>query len=113
MTVPLGSTTVTAVRRTKGTPDRLGVPTMTETTWDITGCSFQPVMSMPAENQSNIDMSISFWRLFAPPNTGLVVTDAIRYNGDTYEIHGDPQTWPDPVTGSPNHTEFWLRKARG
>jgi hypothetical protein len=113
MTVPLGSNVVTAVRRTEGAPDRLGVPAVIEQTWTITGCSFQPVMSMPSEDQSNVDLSVSLWRLFAPANSGLEVTDAIRYNGDTYEIHGDPQTWPDPVTGSPHHTEFWLRKARG
>lgn len=112
MIVPLGNTAVTAVRRTKGAPDRLGVPTETETTWSISGCSFQPV-SIPTEQLSNIDLSVSMWRLFTPPGTGLTVTDAIRYNGDTYEIQGDPQTWPDPITGADHHTEFWLRKARG
>lgn len=110
--VPFGNKTVTGVRRTASAPDRLGVPVDTESTFDIPGCSFQP-FAPPQELLSNVDLTQSVWKLFAPAGTGLTATDAVRVDGLTYEILGDPQQWPDPVTGAVDHTEFWLRRANG
>lgn len=110
--IPFGNKTVTGVRRTPGTPDRLGVPATVETTFEVPGCSFQP-FAPPQEQLSNADLVQSMWKLFAPAGTGLVVTDAVRIDGKTYEIFGDPQEWPDPITGATHHVEFWLRRATG
>lgn len=108
----LGNQTVTAVKRTPGAKDKMGVPTVSEIESDIAGCSFQP-FDRPTEQLANMDLSVSVYRLFTPPGTGLTVTDAIRVNGVEYEILGDPQTWPEPITGVDHHTEFLLRRANG
>lgn len=110
--IPFGNKTVTGVRRIPGAPDRLGVPVDSEVTFDIPDCSFQP-FATPQELLSNVDLSQSLWKLFAPAGTGLIVTDAVRIDGKTYEILGDPQEWPDPISGVTHHVEIWLRRATG
>jgi hypothetical protein len=110
--IPFGVKTVTGIRRTEGTPDKLGVPARVETTFDIPGCSFQP-LAKPKEDLGNVDLTQSAWKLFAPAGTGLTATDAVRIDGLVYEIVGDPHEWPDPVTGVTDHTEIWLRRANG
>lgn len=107
---PIGHQVITVVRRTDGPPDRLGVATPVETRYDVAGCSVQPLTT--AEQLSNVDQVVTRWRLFAPPNADLVVTDAVVVAGIQYEVDGDPQVWPD-MGGRPHHLEAYLRRATG
>ncbi|HEX5119849.1 MAG TPA: hypothetical protein VFW65_32080 [Pseudonocardiaceae bacterium] len=107
---PIGHQIITVIRRTSGPPDRLGVPTQVETRHDVSGCSVQPVGT--DEQLSNVDLVVTRWRLYAPADADVVVTDAVIAGGLTYEVDGDPQVWPD-IRGQPHHLEAYLRRATG
>lgn len=106
----IGHQVIAVVRRTEGIPDRLGVPTLVETTHYVSGCSVQPLATI--EQLSNVDQVVTRWRLFAPADADLIVTDAVITNGIQYEVDGDPMVWPD-LGGVPHHLEAYLRRATG
>lgn len=110
MTTFTGRETITVVHRTNGPPDPLGVPTRVESLRPVSGCSVQPLST--DEELSNVDRVTTRWRLIAPANTALSVTDAVVSQGLLYEIDGDPQLWTD-IRGQPHHLECLLRRATG
>lgn len=110
MTRPFGQQTVTGVHRTSGPADALGVPSRIDTPVDIAGCSFQPLSTN--EQLSDVDQVTTRWKLYAPASAMLTATDAVIVDGLTYEVDGDPQTWPDQC-GNPGYTEYLLRRATG
>jgi hypothetical protein len=57
----------------------------------VGGCSVQP---LPAnEVIVGRDTVVSRWTLFAPVATDLEATDRVVWEGDTYEVDGEPQRW--------------------
>jgi hypothetical protein len=117
VSVPLGADTVTVLKRSRGTIDRLGVATLVDTPTVVTGCSFQP--NAASEVVSDTDFNVAMWLLFTPVLEvfeSLTAADAIQVdiNGTptVFEDFGDPQLWTD-LFGRPDHYRIKLRKARG
>lgn len=111
--VALGVHTVTVLRATT-TEDDYGNPvrnwgSATQTT--VAGCSVQPVQSMgmdPGEVTVNRQTTISRWRLYAPDGTDVQSTDRVRWDGDVYDVDGEPQRWDFPPL---SHVTALLRRA--
>lgn len=68
----------------------------------------QPVSS--DENDLNQDRIVSRWRIFLPSAADVLATDRIVFDGETYQIDGEVQTWD---TGRPHHAEAYLKKVAG
>ncbi len=113
----LGNDTVTVLKRSPGTTDRLGVAHPISTPTVVNGCSLQP--NSADEVISDTDFTLAMWILFAPPLPiirSLTAADAIQIeiNGVdvVFEDFGDPMLWTDDE-GRPDHYRIKLRKARG
>lgn len=105
-----GRETVTVLTLADSTKDRLGVPARTWASTPVPGCSLQPVSA--TEANTNADLTIAMWRLYAPPTLQLTSRDRIQVGADVFEVFGDPQLWRDG-RGRPQHVQVLLRKARG
>lgn len=121
MTYPLvtllGNDTVTVLKRSYGTQDRLGVRALISTPTVVGGCSLQP--NSADEVISDTDFAVAMWILFAPVLpifTSLTAADAIQVDINSvptvFEDFGDPMLWTD-LDGNPDHYRIKLRKARG
>lgn len=103
--------TVTRQRATE-VEDRYG---NTVLSWDnpataeIVGVSLQP--SETTEIVEDRQVTISAFRLYAPPTADILATDRIEYQGTVYEVAAQPQKWPDPfVPDAIDHIEVALRQ---
>lgn len=69
------------------------------------GVSIQP--SSTNESVEDRQTTVSGWRFYGPADTDLRATDRIRSDllGMTFEVVGDPQPWPDPLSGGIDHWE--------
>jgi hypothetical protein len=105
-----GRETVTVLTLVDGAKDRLGVAGRTWSPSTVPGCSFQPVSA--TEANSNVDLTVTMWRLYAPPTLQLTSRDRVQVGPDVFEVFGDPQLWRD-ARGRPQHVQALLRKARG
>lgn len=107
----LGRDTVYGIHVSAGAKGSKGIAAEVESTpFLITGCSFQPISA--AEQMSNMDLTITMWRLYAPPATVLAAVDRVMAFGTKYQVFGDPQVWTDS-RGKPHHLQCMLRKATG
>lgn len=72
---------------------------------DITGCSVQPGASAEvlAARQG---VSIR-WTVYAPPSVAVTAHSAVRYEGNLYDVDGEPQRWSSP-TGGLDHSVLLL-----
>lgn len=92
----LGPHTVT-VLRAETTEDEYGNPVRG---WDaageteVRGCSVQPELG--PEVTVGRDTIVPRWRLYAPDGTDLLGSDRVRFDGNTYEVDGEPQRWDFP-----------------
>lgn len=66
--------------------------TAAETT--VEGCSVQPQIGL--ENTVGRDTVVPRWTLYAPDDADLLATDRVRFDGDDYEVDGEPQRWEFP-----------------
>jgi hypothetical protein len=90
--------TVTLVRRTlTGTQDEFGNDEYTSTNVDVWPCSVQP--STSREVISFTDQMSRTITAFLPSGTDVEYLDALIWNGDTYEVTGNPDTWQSPFSG--------------
>ncbi|MFC0546929.1 hypothetical protein [Kutzneria chonburiensis] len=110
MPLPLGNQTVTLVRRVRAGTDDYGEDVFTTERVMVEGCSFQPVSS--AEQLGTADRVVTRYRLFAPPGTDLDAVDAVEVAGQSWEVDGDAENWPD-LAGAAHHVECYLRKVEG
>jgi hypothetical protein len=110
VTRPFGRQIVTAVRRTWGALDELGVPARIDTPTEVAGCVFQPLAT--SEQLSDVDQVTTRWRLMLPASVTLSATDAVIVDGLVYEIDGDPVLWSDQC-GNPGYTSCLVRRATG
>ncbi len=115
--VSLGNDTITVLKRSAGSVDRLGVPHLVSTPTVVTGCSLQP--NSEDEVISDTDFTLAMWLLYTPVLPiiqTLTAADAIQVpiNGiqTVFEDFGDPALWTD-LYGNPDHYRIKLRKARG
>jgi hypothetical protein len=77
---------------------------------EIRGCSVQPSV-YPEYDRDREAVTIG-WKLYAPTSAGLLASDRIVSDGLTYEIEGEPLTWPSP-SGQLDHIEAVLKRVVG
>lgn len=105
----LGSHSVTIVRPIG--QDAHGDPLPGDPTEDeVSGCSVQPSSSV--ELTDGRDTVVSLWDAFLPAGTDVRATDQVRWNGQLYEVDGDPAPWDDDL-GRAHHIEVRLRHVTG
>ena len=64
------------------------------------------------EQALNQDRVVSRWRIFIEPTADIVATDRVSWNGLTFQVDGEIQTWDDP-RGNAHHREGLLRRVTG
>jgi hypothetical protein len=113
--LPIATQTVTRRRATLGAanPARYNAQ---EWDWsspddlDIAACSVQPVVVAEVPEGEARDPVASRWQVFAPPAADVRATNRIVFDGDVYEVDGEPQRW---TTGVLDHVEFFMAKVVG
>jgi len=89
---------MTLVRRVlTGTPDAYGNDVYTDVMIQVPQCVFVPAGS--SENLVFTDQVSQTDTIFFPPGVVVTALDAVIYNGDTYEIQGEPSYWTSPFSG--------------
>lgn len=107
--MPLGSHTVTIVRPVG--QDRHGDPLPGDPSeTQVSGCSVQP--SSTTELTDGRDTVVSLWDLFLPAGTDIRATDRVRFNGELFDVDGDPAPWDDDLARA-HHIEVRLRRVTG
>jgi len=59
---------------------------------------------------------VSGWKVISEPGRDIpdvTSADRIIHGGVTYEVDGEPQIWPDPITGRPDHSEISIKRKAG
>lgn len=60
---------------------------------EIPGCSVQPVATSLSLDGRVLGVSESF-TAYIPENSDVKAGDHIEFDGDTFEINGEPKNWP-------------------
>ena len=81
------------------------------TTTDITGCSVQPGSTSLDENGRVLGISDGY-TAYLPPSADVIAGDRIVYDGETYEIRGEPRQWHS-ATGAVDHIMLNLMRYEG
>ena len=85
--------------------------------WDNTdelvigGCSVQPASTSLSEDGRVLGIADG-WTAYLPETSDIKAGDHILYDGDIYEINGEPRCWQSP-TGRNNHVLLNLRRFAG
>ena len=77
----------------------------------IGGCSVQPASTSLSEDGRVLGI-MDGWTAYLPEGADVQAGDHIIFNGNTYEINGEPRIWVSP-TGHNNHTMLNLRRYSG
>jgi hypothetical protein len=89
---------MTLIRRTpSGTLDEYNNDVLAETRVTVYNCVFVPAGSF--ENTVLQDQVSTTDTIFMPAGTVVTALDAIEYDGDVYEINGEPSAWTSPFSG--------------
>ena len=78
---------------------------------DIGGCSVQPASTSLSEDGRILGITDG-WTAYLPPGVDVRAGDRIRFDGNLYEINGEPRVWQSP-TGHNNHIMLNLRRFAG
>jgi hypothetical protein len=73
---------------------------------EVPGCSVQPTPA-PLDTVDR-DSWQTRWTVWAPVSTDVRATDRVLWNGDTYDVDGDPQRWQ---FGALSHVVINLRRS--
>lgn len=76
----------------------------------VAGCMLQPFLTasrMSAEDNVEREFSRMQRRLWMPPGTEIYYYDRVSYNGDTYDVWGQPNHWFD-FEGKEDHVELLI-----
>lgn len=65
----------------------------------IKGCSVQPASSSLSLDGRVLGISDT-WTAYVPEGSDVKAGDRIEFNGETYEINGEPRIWTGAVTRS-------------
>lgn len=76
----------------------------------IGGCSVQPAPT--SEVLTSRDTTQDEWVVYAPRFADVLPTDRIRWNGNQYEVVGQPNAWDSP-TGGLSHIQFSMLRWEG
>lgn len=77
----------------------------------ISGCSIQPASTSLSEDGRILGITDG-WTAYLPPGADVKAGDRIQFEGNLYEINGEPRIWQSP-TGHNNHTMLNLRRFAG
>jgi hypothetical protein len=94
--LPFGQT-VTLLHRTVSGQDQFGNDVYASTPETVTNVAIQP--GSHTERTSFTDQVTTNLQVFLPSGTSIGYLDAIVWNGDTYEISGDPAIHISPFSG--------------
>jgi hypothetical protein len=98
-TLPYGQT-VTLLHRTVTGQDQFGNDVYESTSETVNNVSIQPG-SHTERTGSFADQATTSLQMFLPWGTSIAYLDAIVWNGDTYEISGEPAAHQSPFSGHP------------
>lgn len=65
------------------------------TTTTVTGCSVQPASTSLSQDGRVLGINDS-WTAYVPEGTDVKAGDHIEFDGETYEINGEPRKWTGP-----------------
>jgi hypothetical protein len=68
---------------------------------DVGGCSVQPAATSLNEDGRVLGITDGL-TVYVPPGTDILAGDHIVFEGETYEINGEPRAWTSP-TGRTTH----------
>lgn len=72
----------------------------------VEGCSVQPAPA--SEFTVDRDSFITRYQVFAPASADVLAGDRVAWDGNTYDVDGDPLRWD---AGSLSHIVFNLRRS--
>lgn len=78
---------------------------------DIGGCSVQPASTSLSEDGRILGITDG-WTAYLPSGVDVIAGDRIQFDGNLYEINGEPRVWQSP-TGHNNHIMLNLRRFAG
>ena len=88
--------------RPKKTIDSRGseIPDWTNTTTTaVSGCSVQPATTSLSQD-GRVLGTADGWTAYLPEGTDVKAGDHIEFDGNTYEINGEPRKWIGPMRTS-------------
>lgn len=65
----------------------------------ITGCSVQPASTSLSQDGRVLGIAEG-WTAYIPEGSDVLAGDRIKFDGDTYEINGEPKKWTGAFTRS-------------
>lgn len=77
----------------------------------IGGCSVQPASTSLSEDGRILGITDG-WTAYLPSGSDVLAGDRIEFDGNLYEINGEPRTWQS-ATGQVNHMMLNLRRFAG
>ena len=87
--------------------------------WDnTTSVELEHMNVQPLSQQEIVDRSrhanVVQFRVYSRPWSipDIDPLDRIVWRGDTYTVDGQPQVWPDPVTGRDHHVVFIMERVK-
>lgn len=93
--------------------DKYGNDVMDEVERDVPGCSWDPRLSVNQENVESAQQTVSGLTLVCEdPDVGIRETDAIRVDGNIYEVDGEVGRFKGTRLGN-DHAVIALRRVRG
>lgn len=93
--------TITVIRP-KAKEERGSLVPDWETTYepfDITGCSIQPASTSLSQDGRVLGINDG-WTAYVPDGSDVKAGDHIVFDGETYEINGEPRKWTGPMRTS-------------
>ena len=113
MALPSWATeTVTRIRPTIRTQRGSEIPDWSRViTAEICGCSIQPAGTMLSQD-GRVQGIQDGLTCYLPPEADVKAGDRIYYEGNTYTINGEPQSWKSP-TGLVSSLQLNLERWRG
>jgi head-tail adaptor len=64
------------------------------------------------ENTLNQDRIVSRWKVLVEPSADIAATDRVTHDGNTFQVDGEIQMWPDR-NGVDHHYEGYLKRVTG
>lgn len=79
-------------------------------TFDLEGCSIQPGATSLSLDGRVLGIADG-WTAYVPEGADVLAGDHIVFDGETYEINGEPRKWTGPAYTS--HIQLILRRWEG
>ena len=104
--------TVTRLRSTVTVERRTTYPDWTNaSTVAISGCSMQPAGTSLSQD-GRIQGITDGYTCYMPPGSDVIAGDKIRFNGQDYQVIGEPRAWASP-TGRVSSLQAQLERWSG